>query len=153
MSEKALHDQIIENPKDFKATGWTVILVKEMGDALEKAYPGWRWMIQPDERGKIVNIWSLALHDQWGYTVRFVNTSIERAKKMAIFAGGEILERFGMPRRRFNPMFLRGMEVGVDGKFMPDAEDKMTRQQLEQVKIRETVKEIQAFQEELRGEP
>lgn len=88
---------IVTTPDQLQARASTVILVKEMADTLERHYPGWLWAIRPDERGGVVNVFSLRLSGLWGYRLHTKNAQ-EDPRKWALLAGGEILERFRQRR-------------------------------------------------------
>jgi hypothetical protein len=68
-----------------------------IGDCLERHYPhpkgvpGW-WGVQI--AGSCINIWNTLLSGHWGYVIHSANLSPEKVVR----AGGEILERFGVPR-------------------------------------------------------
>jgi len=63
-------------------------------DFLELAFPGWEWTAMYDQG--VLSIRNLTLHGQWGMVL-----SEKQGKgidKMQVLkAGGEMLERFGMP--------------------------------------------------------
>lgn len=88
------------NARELNCNASTVLLVKRMADLLEKHYPGWLWCVQPDERGGVINIFSMKLSMEWGY--RFRTMDIQGDPKVCdpkiVAAGGEILERFRVPR-------------------------------------------------------
>lgn len=93
----------------------TVILCKDIADLLTKLYPGWAWAVQPDERGKVINIFNLNLHTEYGYTIRMMDIMNDPRRQAAIAGGSEILKRFRMPnamdRARLSeaPRDMRGM--------------------------------------------
>lgn len=85
---------IVERPDAYSVHASTEILCKDIADKLVKHYPGWQWAVQPDERGRIINIFCWNLHDEWGYTIRLVDLIYDPRRREAIRAGGEILRRF-----------------------------------------------------------
>lgn len=93
-------DDYVKRPEELEQRASTVLLVKHVGDELEKRYPGWLWALIPDETGGILDILSLRLSGEWGYRMRLAD--IQGDPKVAMpavmRAGGEILERFGVPR-------------------------------------------------------
>lgn len=95
-------DGFIINPNSFVARAATVVLVKNIADLLERHYPGWLWAVQPDERGGVINIFSLRLSGQWGWRIKTKNIQNDPTLKLALEAGGEILERFGQRRGPYN---------------------------------------------------
>ncbi len=82
-------------PGEIVAHASLVLLVKEAADRLEREYPGWLWAIQPDERGRIVNIFSMRLSGKWGYTLKIERLQNDPQLRHVIRAAGELLERFG----------------------------------------------------------
>lgn len=104
----------------------TVLLVKRMADLLEKHYPGWLWCIQPDERGGVINVFSLRLSGEWGY--RFRTMDIQGDPKVADpkirNAGGEILERFRVPRGVYRYDDWKGAPKDIAGLARADISDK-----------------------------
>lgn len=91
-------DGLISDPSQFVGRAPTVVLVKNIADTLERHFPGWLWAVQPDERGGVINIFSLRLSGQWGYRLKTKNIQNDPTFRFAIQAGGEILERFGQRR-------------------------------------------------------
>lgn len=78
------------------------ILVKDIAAKLEALYPGWLWAVQPDKRGGVINIFSLRLSGKWGYRFHTRRVQHDPARKVAMEAGGEILDRFKQPRRAYD---------------------------------------------------
>lgn len=88
----------VTDPAKLQCSASTFLLVKDIADKLEKLYPGWMWAVQPDERGGVVNIFSMRLSMRWGYRMHTRNVQEDPNRKLAMQAGGEILERFGQVR-------------------------------------------------------
>ena len=139
-------EDIVKNPNELDVHGSLVLLTKDIGVILDKQFKGWPWVVQPDQRGRVINIWNYALSDEWGYTIRTVeiHNSPAAAKRAAITAGREILERFGIAPGPYRPEAMEGVKKDLTGKIIPkDAEDRMTRQQREKVKVQDAVEDIQ----------
>lgn len=104
----------------------TVILVKRMADLLEKHYPGWMWCVQPDEAGGVVNLFSMRLSMEWGW--RFRTMDIQGDPKVTdpliMRAGGEILERFGVPRGLYRYEDWQQTTKDIAGVARADISDK-----------------------------
>lgn len=85
---------------------------KFVGDALETAYPGYLWMVS-SARGVIsVKNGMLAQFGNYGMILD-KSYSASNLKDLAIKAGGELLERCGLPRGKWNGEFPKLME-GAD---------------------------------------
>jgi hypothetical protein len=111
---------------DLKCNASTILLVKRAADLLEKHYPGWAWAVQPDERGGVMNVFSLKLSGEWGW--RFLLKDIQGDPKVAdrriVSAGGEILERFGVPRSGYRYESWKGTVKDISGVARADITDK-----------------------------
>jgi hypothetical protein len=86
---------------DLKCRASTVVIVKRVGDILESNFPGWAWVIAPDERGGIITIRSMRLDARYGYLLHIARIQDDPQLSAVLRAGGEILERAGMPRGRY----------------------------------------------------
>jgi hypothetical protein len=105
-----------------------LILVKDIASTLEKHYPGWLWAVQPDKRGGIINIRSLMLSGRWGWCIKTGNIQNDPQRKLAVEAGGNILERFGFKRRGYNVDEWRAAKKYLGGVAM-DITDKAAKVQ------------------------
>lgn len=116
----------VSRADDLDAAASTVLLCKQMGDALEKNYPGWMWAIQPDEIGGILAIMALRLSGEWGYVYRL--SELEGDAKVvvqkAMRGGGEILERFGVPRGTYRYDDWAATRKDIAGMAIADLADK-----------------------------
>ena len=115
---------VINNPKDFDKSyhGSTEILCKDIADILTKRFPMWLWAVQPQEFGKVINVFNLNLHTEFGYTIRMVDIMNDPKRKEAFKAGYEILRRFSMPDR-FNAARVQEMPRDARGQGIPDISD------------------------------
>jgi hypothetical protein len=94
---------IVTNPKALVGLDASLtILVKDIAAKLEALYPGWLWAVQPDKRGGVINIFSLRLSGKYGYRLHTRRVQHDPARKVAMEAGGEILDRFKQPRRAYD---------------------------------------------------
>jgi hypothetical protein len=120
---------IVTNPDQLRAIDASlVILVKDMAAKLEQHYPGWLWAVQPDKRGGVINIYSLRLSGRWGYRIFTKNIQNDPQRKLAIEAGGHILERFGFRRRAYDIAEWRAAKRYI-GSVAMDITDKDKRTQ------------------------
>lgn len=110
------------------ASASTVILVKNCADFLEKQYPGWMWAISPDERGGVVNLFSMRLSGRWGYTFKTVTLQNDPSNRALMRGAGELLERFG---HRAGPYNHDRWSTGATLMGLPraDVSDKGRREQ------------------------
>lgn len=148
-TERSLSDEIISHPGQLRVHASLAILTKDIGEILDKHFHGWSWMVQPDERNQIINIWNLHLHDKWGYTIRTAEIHNDPKRRLAYVAGREILERFGFrpgPLDAHARQHLATAKRGSDGHVVPvDAWDRMTRQQRRQASVDETVDKMEVL--------
>jgi hypothetical protein len=81
------------------ASATTINTVRLIGDSLEAAYPGWLWYVEV--RGGIAHIQTMHADPKRGYRLHLGTDfySASELKKMALRAGGELLERLNLPRR------------------------------------------------------
>lgn len=106
----------------------THILVKDIADALLKRWPGFRWAIQPNEAGKVFNLFCLDFHNVWGYVIRYDDIMNDPKRKAALIAGREILRRFRYPGEKYDPLAIAAMPRTAQGQCIPDVSDlKATR--------------------------
>ena len=84
------------NPNDL-------LHAKSIADTLERHYPGHAWMVNVNGKQGVATIRSQMLSGQWGYVLRMPEVfSATDLDQRVMKAGGEILERFGTARRRFD---------------------------------------------------
>ena len=121
----------ILDPSQLDVSGNLENVTKRAGAALEKKYPGWWWLLNPDEEGGVFYIYSLRLSGEWGYVVKTKEMQ-ERPAKIAIMAGGEILERFGIRRGKYKRELLHDKMVDLRGNFIPDITDRLSKDQKKQ---------------------
>ncbi len=100
-----------------------VNLVKDIADTLERHYPGWLWAVNPDKRGGVINIYSWRLSGRWGWRIKTKNVQNDPKRKLAVEAGGEILERFGFKRKAYSLEDWRAAKKYMGGVAM-DIRDK-----------------------------
>lgn len=95
-------DDYVSSPDQFtEGDANLTVLCKNIGDTLERHYPGWLWAIMPEAKGGgVLSIISLRLSGEYGY--RFYMNELQGDPKPAMQkvmrGAGEILERFGVPR-------------------------------------------------------
>ena len=92
----------IENMDDAKA----------VGEALETAYPGYLWMVSSARGVLSVKCGMLSQFGNYGMILE-KHYSASNLKELAIRAGGELLERCGLPRGKW-PGYLPDKMEGAD---------------------------------------
>ena len=126
--QNAEPEGIISNPNDFSNTyhGSSIILVKEIGDYLNKHYPGWAWMVQLNEFGHMIEILNHHLHPTMGYRIRMEDIMNDPHRRVLKTGAGEILERFGMKRHGLtgeNKQLLADAPRDAIGSCIPEISD------------------------------
>jgi len=127
---------VITRPDQFDSSyhGSTEIICKDIADHLVKRFRGWAWAIQPNEFGRIINIFNLHLSSEFGYTIRMVDIMNDPRRREAIRAGHEILRRFRMPDH-FDPDAVMEMPRDLKGQGIPDISDFKNRKQARDAEI------------------
>lgn len=123
--------EYITDPGSLQVSGSLENLTKRCGDVLEKNFPGWWWMINPDEEAGVMYFYTLRLSGEWGYTLKIDDVQKD-PEKLALVAGGEILERYNIKRGAYDPDLVRGKITDLRGNFMPDITDRLSKDQKKQ---------------------
>lgn len=123
-------DEYVTDPNEFvDVSASLAILTKDIADRLEAHYPGWLWAVAPFEWGGIIKIFSLRISGQYGYIMKIADIQYDPRRQLAVEAGGEILERYGLPRGPYRRELLRGRMRDLVGNLIPDITDKDGRVQ------------------------
>jgi hypothetical protein len=127
---------VITNPNQFDDSyrSSTVILCKDMADILVKRYPGWSWAIKPNAFGRMIDVYCLQLHSEYGYTIRMVDIMNDPRRRQATIAGHEILRRFGMPDR-MDIDRLKAAPRDARGQCIPDISDFADKKRVREAEI------------------
>ena len=127
--EKA-HKDYVSRPSELLGISASLaIIVKDTADKLEKLYPGWLWTLNPDEFAGMLYLYSLRLSGEYGYKMKIGDIENDETRGFAMRAGGELLERFGCPRKAFKPRYLADKIQDVRGNYIPDQTDKSQKAQ------------------------
>ena len=73
-----------------------------IGDKLTEHYPGHPWYVEVDSNGRMVHISIPVLMHNHRFNIRMRDLHSDPGLKLVIRAGGEILERWKMPRTTMN---------------------------------------------------
>lgn len=118
-------DDYVTDPSQLEGLSAPMMtLVKDCADLLERHYPGWLWAVQPFEFGAIIKIFSLRISGEYGYIIKVADIQNDPKRQSAIEAGGEILERYGLPRGMYRRGLLRDKLRDIRGNLIPDLTDK-----------------------------
>lgn len=116
-----------------------LLLTKQIGDFLERTYPGWLWGVSPNQTGGVITILSGRLHPNYGLTIHIADVQSDPELRVVKQFTGQLLERFGMPRKAFWHCLNEYAQAprNVMGHLIPDLADKrnnqlMLREKLEQ---------------------
>jgi hypothetical protein len=78
-------------------------LAKEVARVLNDAYKGWSWATHCDSRTGILTVENWDLSERYGFVIHMNKlTGAQEIKRAAILAGGEFLERHGLPATKAN---------------------------------------------------
>lgn len=113
----------ITHPDNFDNHASLVIVAKEGMKYLVAAYPGHMWAFQINQFGRMFNIFNHCFHDVWGYTIRADEVEHDITRRRFITAGGELLERFGHPRGKFDVELWATMPKDLRGNCLPILSD------------------------------
>lgn len=99
------------------------VIAKEVAELLLQHYPGFLWAVSIDSRDTVgmLDIRNLSLSGKWGF--RFPLTEYldgTDTRRKIVRAGGEMLERYRMPRRRFDPGHYSHIPTDRFGNFKAD---------------------------------
>lgn len=102
-------------------TARELLLAKQSFDVLDRSYPGHLWGISVNERQGIADIRNFGLSGQWGYRLKLSDhyTASDWDKQVQR-AGGEILERYRVARKRADDEAIAHMPVDFAGRHKAD---------------------------------
>ncbi len=95
----------------------------EFSGLLLKHYPGHQWAVAVNSEGRVIDIKNLAISGYYGYRVLMsyktqggilYSPSHEELKAKVVTAGGEILERAGLKRGKFDQNAHVDFVEGID---------------------------------------
>lgn len=79
------------------------MMAKAVTDRLMQHYPGHHWAVNANIRGGVINIFNMRISSKFGYQLVVHDWLQERVVADEVLrAGGEILERAGLRRGRFD---------------------------------------------------
>lgn len=117
---------LVNDPKQLRVSVQGRAIAKFMAAVLDRHFKGWWWGITIDERGGVAHVFALELSGEMGYTLKLedLHNGGNFDWKMVLMAGGEILERYGIPRGPKTPEAMLRVRTGPNGLPIPDVSDK-----------------------------
>lgn len=109
------------SPEDSVAEAYDLAKSKDIGEALNTAYPGHLWAVRVQSKQGIATIHNMALSDQWGYVIKLDNIySGSHLIQRSMQGGGEILERFKVARGRVDNELMDALPKDFAGRVLGD---------------------------------
>ena len=96
------------------------ILAKKIGLEFIKHYPGHGWEVHSDIQNGIVNIFNRHMSALHGYRIKTQNIRLSTLSRDVKRIGGEILERFGLSRERFDAEHILDIQFRTRGRAKAD---------------------------------
>lgn len=102
------------------------ITSKQMGEDLVAAYPGYRWGVRVQWNQGVADVFCLDVPTKYGWRIHLRGRhadqmfSASALKARVLAAGGEILERFNLPRSKFNADRYETAPVDFKGDIVGD---------------------------------
>lgn len=93
-------------------------LAKRVADKLHQKYPGFLWGV--NAHGGIVEVRNISLSGEWGFILHQKDIQDDPDDKLAMRAGGEILERFQLARGRMNDDHYMSLKTDFAGRIEVD---------------------------------
>lgn len=109
------------SPEDAVAEAYDMARSKDIAEALNQQYPGHLWAVRVQSKQGIGTIHNMALSETHGYVIKLDSLySASQLAAKAIYAGGEILERFKVRRGRVDNEFMDAMPKDFAGRVLGD---------------------------------
>lgn len=99
---------------------------KQCGEALTRAYPGYRWGVRANWSQGVVDVFCLDTPAKYGYRLHLRGLHADQMysasafEKACLAAGGEILERYGLNRTAFKADEYENAPVAFNGDIIGD---------------------------------
>jgi hypothetical protein len=93
-------------------------LAKRIADKLHQKYPGYLWAV--NIQGGMVDVRNLSLSGEWGFRLYQKAVQDDPNDKLAVMAGGEILERYKMRRGRIDEDQYHNLKTDFAGRHEVD---------------------------------
>jgi hypothetical protein len=122
MGNRTYSENAWDEVEEDKWADHDIALAVRIGDALTSHYPGHPWFVEVDSNGGLAMISIPAITGRFAYVLKLRLLGSDPSLKSVIRAGGEILERWKIPRSRldaaaFNAALKRVPKNGVKGRI------------------------------------
>lgn len=108
---------------DAELEAANMMMAEACCSALMKWYPGHFWAINADIRGGQIVVFNMHISQTHGYILNVDDWLQQHAVTKALMvAGGEILERHGMPRGKFDADIYATLPRNFMGEVIPSKE-------------------------------
>lgn len=107
---------IIGQPGDDKALANDINMAKQAFEVLARHYPGWLWGVNVDSRTGMCDVKNFNLSGNRGFRMKLGDIYSASSFEADIMkAGGEILERYGQGRTKFNAQAWAELTLNAQG--------------------------------------
>ncbi|RKZ98530.1 MAG: hypothetical protein DRQ42_08725 [Gammaproteobacteria bacterium] len=106
--------------KDQEFRTQDAIWAARIGGELIKAYPGHGWEVVVDIKNGICNIFNRHMSPTVGYRLKLNEICLDTLTRDLVRIGGEILERFGLARDKFEADVIREIQHNTHGQAKAD---------------------------------
>lgn len=98
-----------------------LVMAKNMAETLHRQYPGHLWAVSVDGKQGIADVRNLALSGTWGFRLKLPAIySASEFDREVMRAGGELLERHRVARRKADPDQLNHLPTDFAGRILVD---------------------------------
>lgn len=111
----------IEIDNDVESTQKDFELSKRIGEKLHKDFPGYLWAVKADCKQGMCSVLNMSLDGEWGFYIRINEIQDDPSLKKIRQYGGELLERFRVSRKKFNPDEVQSVERDFRNRLVVDA--------------------------------
>lgn len=123
---KAAHErqklelEIVQDPEESKYRIADRHWCEKIGHELVKHYPGHGWEVTFNIKQGIMDVRNRHMHPLAGYRLKLSEFNFSRFSSQMRKIGGEILERFGLSRERFEADKIRQIQHDTKGRAKVD---------------------------------
>ena len=97
------------------------LVAKRVSEILDTHYPGYLWGVHVGVREGVIDLLNFNLSGKHGYTIKLSGVVTHRELRAAVIRGaGELLERYNLPRARYDND--RYQNIPVDWTGLPTGE-------------------------------
>lgn len=93
---------------------------RSIAETLHRHYPGHLWAVQASQQTGIATVRNLRLSGRWGFVIRLRELQQDPGLRMAVQAGGELLERWALSRGRLREQEMEGRPMNLRGELIGD---------------------------------